>query len=156
MRFSLFYFIVFIALSACNPVGGISANAPIEKSASSASDLASRDDLQLGQITGVDIERLFALLEAEQVFLVDCRPPLFYFMGHINGAINLPYKKLTSSKDEILEQLDEGLAERKVIVLYCQNYACPDAYVFAKKIAELGYSSSVYKGGWQEWKSSGL
>jgi len=113
-------------------------------------------DSKLGQITGVDIEHLFALLGDKQVLLVDCRPSLYYRMGHIDGAINLPYRKYAAHSEKFVEQLDEGLAEQKVIVLYCQNYSCPDAYLFAKKVAEIGYSTSVYKGGWQEWKGSGL
>ena len=115
-----------------------------------------RDNVESGQITGVDIERLFSLLQAERVLLVDCRPQLYYRLGHIDSAINLPYKKYEVSLEKIMKRLDQGLAERKVIVLYCQNYNCPDAYLFAKKIAEKGYSTSVYKGGWQEWKASGL
>jgi len=113
-------------------------------------------NVQQGQITGVDIGRLFELIQGGRVLLVDCRPPIFYRMGHIDDAINLPLKKYAKSINVIKTHFDHALTERKVVVLYCQNIDCPDGYLFAKKIAEEGYSVSVYKGGWQEWKASGL
>ena len=114
------------------------------------------ENVQAGQITGVDIGRLFTLIQEKRILLVDCRPPIFYRMGHIDDAINLPLKKYVKSIGMIRAHFDHALTERKVIVLYCQNIDCPDGYMFAKKIAEQGYSVSVYKGGWQEWKASGL
>ena len=113
-------------------------------------------NVQQGQIAGVGIGRLFELIQTKRVLLVDCRPTIFYRMGHIDDAINLPLKKYAKSANMIRTHFDHALTERKVIVLYCQNMDCPDGYLFAKKIAEEGYSVSVYKGGWQEWKASGL
>ncbi len=109
-----------------------------------------------GQITGVDIEHLFGLLQADRVLLLDCRPRLFYLLGHIDQALNLPYRNYAHRIEVIEEQLDQALAESQVLVVYCQNYNCPDAYRFAEKMAAKGYSCSVYKGGWQEWKALGL
>ena len=65
-------------------------------------------------------------------------------------------KNMQNPSGVIRTHFDHALTERKVVVLYCQNIDCPDGYLFAEKIAEEGYSVSVYKGGWQEWKASGL
>lgn len=162
MKFILVCVAVLLSLSACGSVvvgdsGNQLNNAKkIDGLEGNARTQAIRNDLKLGQITGVDIEHLFALLQDNQALLVDCRPSLYYRIGHIDGALNLPYRKSATHLDEFVEQLDKGLAQRKLIILYCQNYNCPDAYLFAKKLSEIGYSSSVYKGGWQEWKESGL
>lgn len=109
-----------------------------------------------GQITGVDIERLFSLMQSQQVLLVDCRPGIYYHLGHIQDAMHLPLKKYARSLDTTKGLFDRALKEGKVIVIYCQNLNCPDAYLFAKGISAEGYSVSVYKGGWEEWKASGL
>lgn len=109
-----------------------------------------------GQITGVDMGRLFTLIQTGRVMLVDCRPALFFHRGHIEGAINLPHKKYDALIRDRKAQLDRALAADQVIVLYCQNSECPDAYGVAKKLSILGYPVSVYQGGWEEWKRAGL
>lgn len=109
-----------------------------------------------GEITGVSIEQLFSLNESEKVLLIDCRPGLFYHLGHIKDALNMPLKKYQAMIDTNKTHFNRALKEGKIIVFYCQNLNCPDAYLFAKAIAKEGYSTSVYKGGWEEWKASGL
>lgn len=38
----------------------------------------------------------------------------------------------------------------------CRNINDPDAYAVANKLIKLGYSVSIYKGGWEEWHQAGL
>jgi rhodanese-related sulfurtransferase len=52
--------------------------------------------------------------------------------------------------------MDAARAAGKEIVLYCTNTECPDARVVAGWLAERGYSTLVYRGGWEEWKQAGL
>ena len=112
--------------------------------------------IQVGQITGVDMGQVFTVIQTNRVLLVDCRPPIFYRLGHIDGSINLPLKSYDKVIDDRKMKIQQALAEKKIIVLYCQNVKCPDAYAVAKKLALLGHSVSVYKGGWEEWKQAGL
>lgn len=109
-----------------------------------------------GQITGVEMGQVFSMIHENRVLLIDCRPPIYYHLGHLDGAISLPLK----SYDKVIESrktnIVQALADKKVIVLYCQNVKCPDAYAVAKKLGQLGYPVSVYKGGWEEWKQAGL
>lgn len=121
-----------------------------------ASRLVKTQKIQPGQITGVDIEQLFSLMQNQQVMLVDCRPGIYYHLGHIRGAVHLSLRKYARILHAIKEVFDRALADGKVIVIYCQNLNCPDAYLFAQKIASEGYSVSVYKAGWEEWNASGL
>lgn len=109
-----------------------------------------------GEITGIDMGRVFTMTQTGQIHLVDCRPPIFYRMGHIDGAVNLPLKSYSTAIQKHKAQLDQAKAVKKVIVLYCQNLECPDAYAVAKKLVLLGYSVSIYKGGWEEWKRAGF
>ncbi|MGB1874386.1 MAG: rhodanese-like domain-containing protein [Akkermansiaceae bacterium] len=121
-----------------------------------ASRVVKTQKVKPGQITGVGIEQLFSLMQNQQVMLVDCRPGIYYHLGHIQDAIHLPLKKYARSLNTTKGLFDRALKEGKVIVIYCQNLNCPDAYLFAKGISAEGYSVSVYKGGWEEWKASGL
>ena len=58
--------------------------------------------------------------------------------------------------EETGRALDDAVASGKVIVLYCQNVQCPDGYLVGKEMIEMGYSVSLYKGGWEEWKAMGF
>ena len=109
-----------------------------------------------GQISHMDIGTLFQLREEERVLLVDVRPAFFYGLAHIPGAISLPLKKFDGQFPGMQAQFDAAVSEGKVIVLYCTDEDCPDGRRTAAQLSELGYTTSVYKGGWKEWKGSGL
>ena len=66
------------------PVSKSSPNIPVAKT----------QQTKAGEITVVSLDHLFGLKQTGQVLLVDCRSALFYRMSHIDGAINLPTKKL--------------------------------------------------------------
>ena len=108
------------------------------------------------EITSVDLERLFLLKEEGKVLLVDVRPSVFFVLGHIDGAISMPLKSFEASYPKKKGELDAAVAVGKVIVLYCADLNCPDAYATAKKLVVDGYATSIYKGGWDEWKKAGL
>ncbi len=109
-----------------------------------------------GKITGVDVGRVYSMNQSGKLLLVDCRPSFYYRRGHIKGAINLPLKKYDKLISDRQKHLNGAVAAKRIIVLYCQNVKCPDAYAVAKKLITLGYSVSIYKGGWEEWKQAGL
>lgn len=109
-----------------------------------------------GQISEMDIGTLFQFKGENKAFLVDVRPGFFHNLEHIPGAISLPVKKFDELFPAVQSQLDDALAAGKVIVLYCTDENCPDGRRTAAKLAKKGYSTSVYKGGWKEWKASGL
>ena len=109
-----------------------------------------------GLITQVDLQRVLELQDDGKLLLVDVRPPLFYSMGHIPNAISLPRKKYESVYPSKKGLLDSAVAAKRVIVLYCANVNCPDAYTVGKFLSREGYSVSIYKGGWDEWKMTGF
>ncbi|MFK7909045.1 MAG: rhodanese-like domain-containing protein [Akkermansiaceae bacterium] len=109
-----------------------------------------------GQITGVEIGQLFILQQSGKVHLIDVRPPLYFRLGHIDGAVNFPLIKYDKRLAEQLPNIEQAIKAGKTVVLYCQNVNCPDAYKTGQKLIKLGHSVSIYKGGWEEWKKSGL
>jgi len=112
--------------------------------------------IKAGEITVVSLDHLFGLKQTDQVLLVDCRSALFYRIGHIDGAINLPTKKLEKELPAIKPQLDAAVKAGQIIVVYCQNKKCPYAHTVAKKLSAHGYTVTIYRGGLDEWKSAGF
>ncbi len=108
------------------------------------------------RIRGIQLEKLFQLLEEDSVLLVDVRPAFFFRLGHIPGAVSLPLKKFEAGFKSFRQDLDEALTSGRKVVIYCADENCPDSLTTARNLARLGYSTSVYRGGWKEWRSAGL
>lgn len=109
-----------------------------------------------GQITSVDMGQLFTMSQTGKLYLIDTRPPLFFRLGHIDGANSLPLIKYDKAILDKKPQIDAASKAGKVIVAYCQNVNCPDAHKLATKLSRMGYNVSIYSGGWEEWKRSGI
>lgn len=109
-----------------------------------------------GKITSISMEELFALQQADQALIYDARPAFFYNLGHLPGAISMP----TAHCDELIikreAEIKAALAAKKTIVIYCTNFACPDARTVAMHFSSFAYPSSTLSGGWDKWKEAGL
>ena len=109
-----------------------------------------------GKVSSISLEDFFLAQQSGNALIYDARPFFFYSLGRIPGAINLP--KTNCEKQIILRknEIETAIAAKKVIVIYCTNFACPDARAVARHMAKFGYSSSTLTGGWDSWKSSGM
>lgn len=65
--------------------------------------------VKAGDLTVVSIDHLFGLMQSGQVYLIDCRPSIFYHMGHLDGAINLPAKKWDAVINERKVEIDAAI-----------------------------------------------
>lgn len=108
------------------------------------------------KVNETPIEKVFELQQTGSVLLIDTRPPIFYTLGHIDGAYSLPLKSFDKSFESSKMTIDSAIEAHKSIVIYCQNEKCPDSYIMAKKLIKMGYDVSIFKGGWELWKMSGL
>jgi rhodanese-related sulfurtransferase len=121
-------------------------------------ELILRPDLEKTTVEGGS-QRRISLTEAKRRFddkealFVDARPRLFYQVGHIQGAVNLPREDYEKKPDAaILSQY----RERK-LVLYCSGKDCPDSALLGAYLAKEGFQSiEIFEGGWPEWKSAGF
>lgn len=84
------------------------------------------------------------------------RPRLIYALGNIPGSISLSKKNYVTKYPKVKPQLDAAIFAKQTIVLYCADIVCPDGYAVAQLLAKEGYSTSIYKGGWDEWKAAGV
>ena len=102
------------------------------------------------------IERVFELQQTDGILLIDTRSPIFYKLGHIDGAYSLPLKSFEKRFETSKSTLDSAKRVGKEIVIYCQSEKCPDSYIMAQALSKAGYKVSISKGGWELWKMSGL
>lgn len=109
-----------------------------------------------GEITQVDLNRLLQLQDEGKAYLIDVRPRLFFGLGHLPGAVNMPRKSFPLSLIKVQAGIDAAVSSGKVLVFYCQNTECPDGYHVGKEMAAMGYSVSIYEGGWEQWKEMGF
>jgi rhodanese-related sulfurtransferase len=100
-------------------------------------ELISRDDLA-------------ALIEAEQVTVVDALPSTYYDQQHLPGAVNLTHDEVGTRAPGLLPHLDA------TIVTYCSNAACGNSRAVADRLASLGYTHVLtYRDGIQDWVAAG-
>ena len=125
-------------------------------SSSGSSQQAEQAAIKPGAVTVISIEHLYNLKLQDQVLLIDCRKPLFHRLGSIEGSVNISRHQFESSFAEVKPKLDSAVEADQIIVLYCLNPKCPIAYNVAQQLSKLGYSVTIFDGGWEEWKRSGL
>ena len=107
-------------------------------------------------VNEVPIERVFELQQSGLILLIDTRPSVFYNLGHIDGAHSLPLKSFEKSFENSRSTLDAAVVAGKKIIIYCQSEKCSDSYKMAQVLSKYGYKVSIFKGGWELWKMSGL
>jgi thiosulfate/3-mercaptopyruvate sulfurtransferase len=96
--------------------------------------------------------------------LVDARAPVFYngtapsfnaAMGHIPGAISIPFSEITDNNQMIdrehVTRLFQaaGIKQGDTVVAYCHVGQQATAVVFAARL--LGYQVMLYDGSFQDW-----
>jgi rhodanese-related sulfurtransferase len=84
-----------------------------------------------------------------EVVVVDTQPARAYELGHIKGAINLPWDMDLKSPQD--------LPYDKTLILYCDCPAEEDSIDVARQLREKwGYEKiKILKGSWSKWKESG-
>lgn len=92
----------------------------------------------------IDMEEARAMMEEEDVVIVDVRTREEYDQGHIPGAVLVP-------TEDIMAGDVSGLPGDKLttLMLYCRTGR--RAEDCAKKLAELGYTNVCEFGGIMEW-----
>jgi rhodanese-related sulfurtransferase len=87
---------------------------------------------------------------SSSVLIVDVRPAAAYALGHIIGAINVPYEGLAARADEV-----RRLSAGRLIVAYC---SCPTDHLSLAAIAVLtvphGPEVRALAGGYPAWNAA--
>jgi len=102
-------------------------------------------------VTLAEVEKLVARKPDEgKYLLVDSRPEIKYFEGHLPWAQSIPWQ-------EMKDRLDEMPADKSVrLVFYCGGLKCDLSQKAAALAAEQGYADvSVFAEGEPAWRAAG-
>ncbi|MDZ4712185.1 MAG: rhodanese-like domain-containing protein [bacterium] len=107
------------------------------------------------QPVNIPVETAKKLFDEKAVF-IDGREPDEFEQGHIQGAINIPYKDFKEKKVEEKQQLLKDIKKEQFIVSYCGSDSCEISIDNAYEMAKVGYSDvKIYLGGLKEWNKMG-
>jgi len=145
------------AMVSCAPSKApVPAPAPVKQDETKPPEKKRLPASQRGEVSSISLTKLFELQQSGDVLIYDARPSVFYREGHIPGAISLPKSIATDVIREREAELKAAKADGKHIAVYCTGILCADARTVARYLSSAGYSSSIFSGGWDEWKSAGL
>lgn len=83
---------------------------------------------------------------------IDARPTEEYNIGHIPGALSLPFQTL----DDHFETAADLLDSNKPLIVYCSNHDCDDALLLASELKTMGAQNlMLYIDGFELWKKYG-
>lgn len=91
-----------------------------------------------------------SLWERGALFL-DAREGVFYELGHVPGALNLPEEDFEAA----FARLEPVLRTRFDIVVYCSGFGCEASHIVARKLEQRGVPAAVLSEGWPAWTGEG-
>lgn len=109
-----------------------------------------------GQVTRIMLGDLFARQQNGTAYIIDVRPSYIYKLGHIPGAVNWPKNHFQSDYATFEPRIREAKASKMPVVLYCVDFACPDARTVASWLSDRGHSVAILEGGWDAWRTGQL
>lgn len=129
---------------------------PAPENGSPTQDKPAEPASEASPVMEADATRVFALREQGRALIYDVRLPLYYKLGHIDGAILFYPKPFDEAFEREKPRMEKALSDGKTIILYCGGADCNDSHIVARMIAERGIPVTVYSGGWAEWKVIGI
>jgi len=104
--------------------------------------------------TILDHVQMKEIVGSSEVVILDARPELFYQLGHIHGALNLPHDDFEKAYIAIRKILDAD--KNRLVVVYCADSKCEDSKLVIDALKRLGHTRiAIYIGGWREWEKEG-
>lgn len=99
----------------------------------------------------IDRETLKSKLDnGEPLHLVETLQPKEFAKGHLPGALNIPFTRMT-------KEARERFSPEDTIVVYCHGENCKASLRAAEKLEKLGYTNVFeYSGGKHDWEAAGL
>lgn len=100
----------------------------------------------------IDRVQAAQFLKSGAIF-IDNRPEYKFSLGHINGAVNLPFFVANDPSNKMTkENLSKAIGNKDVVVFYCTGMQ--RAYHALKQAEQWGISAKMYwyKNGFEEWE----
>lgn len=100
-----------------------------------------------------DFQELQAAMARPETIVVDARADLFYEMGHLPGAVNLPQE---DSDEAAVAAWRQSLPPGADLIVYCSDAHCPMAAQLSERLMALGLRPTIFKPGFDAWEERGL
>lgn len=102
-----------------------------------------RDSLE-----AISRKELLKRVRSDQVTVLDVRPQDEFELGHLPGAVNIPFRELEAR----LSELDPDVE----IVAYCRGPYCVLSFEAVASLRERGFKIRRLEDGYPEWRAAGL
>ena len=97
----------------------------------------------------ITLKQAYSLFQQDVLF-IDARDYVEYEIGHIKGAIALPYYEFDKYKSVL-----DSISKNTPLVTYCDGTDCDLSILLGDKLFELGYSQVyIFFGGWIDWQEN--
>jgi rhodanese-related sulfurtransferase/DNA-binding transcriptional ArsR family regulator len=103
---------------------------------------------RLDSLEPVSREALLERLDDGSVLLLDVRPQDEFALGHVPGALNIPFAELERRLAELPKDTQ--------IVAYCRGPYCVLSFEAVAALRAKGYDIKRLEDGFPEWKAAGL
>ena len=99
------------------------------------------------------LEEFSSLVNEKGAMILDTRPKIFYGLGHVPGALNLPRDDFENAYTAIKKQLDSDRTQP--IVIYCGGPPCESSMLVRDALSSMGFTNlAIFEGGWNAWTSA--
>lgn len=97
----------------------------------------------------ITLKQAYSLFQ-QDAFFIDARDYVEYEIGHIRGAITLPYQEFDKYKSVL-----ESISKDTPLVTYCDGSECDLSILLGDKLFEMGYKQVyIFFGGWIDWQEN--
>ncbi|RJP83067.1 MAG: rhodanese-like domain-containing protein [Desulfobacteraceae bacterium] len=101
----------------------------------------------------IDLEEAGRLFEQDAATFLDARPHDQYALGHIRGALSIPWQEVDRYFNEAVDRLKAG----RVMITYCDGETCDLSHELALFLKDMGFKNvHVLVNGWTVWQQAGL
>jgi len=95
----------------------------------------------------ITLKQAYSLFNQDALF-IDARDHVEYEIGHIKGAISLPYAEFEKYKSVL-----ESISKEVPLVTYCDGKDCDLSILLGDKLFEMDYKQVyIFFGGWIDWQ----
>jgi rhodanese-related sulfurtransferase len=110
------------------------------------SEDSSRQNKAPDEAKAITLKQAYSLFQQDAIF-VDARDYVEYEIGHIRGAITLPYEDFDKYKSVL-----KSISKDTPLITYCDGDDCDLSILLGDKLFEMGYSQVyIFFGGWIDW-----
>jgi rhodanese-related sulfurtransferase len=110
---------------------------------------SNKQNKALDEAKAITLKQAYSLFQQDAIF-IDARDYVEYEIGHIRGAITLPFEDFEKYKSVL-----GSISKDSPLVTYCDGADCDLSILLGDKLFEMGYKQVyIFFGGWIDWQEN--